>query len=87
MRRFRRSHEGSSESGATDTRVPQLSRKDLLEWGMPSRCPACGAFGYLDRIDLVDEVMYQHCPSCWEHWAISKHDIEVSAARAAGETG
>jgi hypothetical protein len=84
MARFRKQRAtAASESDTIDLRVPQLSRKDLLEWGMPSRCPACGSYGYLDRIDLVDEVMHQHCPTCFEHWTISKHDIEVSAARSA----
>jgi hypothetical protein len=37
-------------------------------WGFPTRCPECGEFGYLDRIDVRLEVMYQHCPSCWARW-------------------
>lgn len=37
-------------------------------WGFPSRCPECGDYGYLDRIDLRLEVMYQHCPTCWHRW-------------------
>lgn len=37
-------------------------------WGLPTRCPACGDFGYLDRIDVVAEVMFQHCPTCWHKW-------------------
>jgi hypothetical protein len=88
MRRFHRHHESDSDTPASrgedaeiDLRVPHLSNKDLLEWGMPGHCPECGAFGYLDRIDLVAEVMHQHCPSCWNHWKVTKHDIEVSAAR------
>lgn len=90
MRPFRRHH--PSPSGAPtdipaddtiDLRVPRISRQELLEWGMPGFCPECGAYGYLDRIDLVDDVMHQHCPSCWHHWTVSKHDIEVSAARGA----
>lgn len=37
-------------------------------WGFPTRCPECGDYGYLDRIDVRLEVMYQHCPSCWARW-------------------
>ena len=85
MGRFRKQRAATASSDTIDLRVPQLSNKDLLEWGMPSRCPACGSYGYLDRIDLVDEVMYQHCPTCYERWTISKHDIELSAARTAGD--
>ena len=39
-----------------------------IEWGFPTRCPECGDYGYLDRIDVVHEVMYQHCPTCWAKW-------------------
>jgi hypothetical protein len=42
------------------------------EWGFPTRCPECGDFGYLDRIDVVAEVMYQHCPTCWAKWETPK---------------
>jgi hypothetical protein len=38
------------------------------EWGFPTRCPECGDYGYLDRIDVVNEVMHQHCPTCWAKW-------------------
>jgi hypothetical protein len=89
MRPFRRHDQSSADAGTAadgdviDLRVPHISGKELLEWGMPGRCPECGGYGYLDRIDLVDEVMHQHCPSCWHHWKVSKREIEVSAARAA----
>jgi hypothetical protein len=42
------------------------------EWGFPTRCPECGDYGYLDRIDVVSEVMYQHCPTCWAKWETPK---------------
>jgi hypothetical protein len=48
------------------------------EWGFPTRCPECGDFGYLDRIDVVAEVMYQHCPTCWAKWETHKSET-VSA--------
>ena len=87
IRRRTRATEGAPSPAATDDvidlRVPRISGKELLEWGMPGRCPECGAFGYLDRIDLVDDLMHQHCPSCWHRWTVSKQEIEVSAARAA----
>lgn len=38
------------------------------QWGFPTRCPDCGDFGYLDRIDVVHEVMFQHCPTCFARW-------------------
>lgn len=37
-------------------------------WGFPTRCPECGEYGYLDRIDVRLELMFQHCPSCWHRW-------------------
>lgn len=37
-------------------------------WGFPTRCPECGDYGYLDRIDVRLEVMFQHCPTCWARW-------------------
>lgn len=51
-----------------------------MQWGMPSHCPECQSYGYLDRIDLVDEVMYQHCPTCYHRWTISKRQVEMAAA-------
>lgn len=47
---------------ATGTTTPEAV------WGLPTRCPACGDYGYLDRIDVVHEVMHQHCPRCWHRW-------------------
>ncbi len=47
-----------------------------LQWGMPGRCPECGAFGYLDKIDLINEVMIQHCPTCWHRWETAKAEID-----------
>ncbi len=49
------------------------------QWGLPSRCPECGGFGYLDHIDLVDEVMHQHCPTCWHRWTTSRAQTETVA--------
>ncbi len=48
-----------------------------LQWGMPGRCPECGDFGYLDKVDLVNEVMVQHCPTCWHRWETTKAEIEA----------
>jgi hypothetical protein len=43
-------------------------------WGRPGRCPECGGFGYLDRIDLLDRIQEQHCVECWHKWTISEAD-------------
>ena len=53
-----------------DESVIDLTSTDepKVEWGFPTRCPECGDYGYLDRIDVVHEVMYQHCPTCWAKW-------------------
>lgn len=54
--------------------LPDLDLRDVhpsteeLTWGRPSRCPSCGAAGYLDHIDVEHHVMYQHCPWCWTKW-------------------
>ncbi|HSL56980.1 MAG TPA: hypothetical protein VK866_03985 [Acidimicrobiales bacterium] len=47
-------------------------------WGLPTRCPACGDFGYLDRIDVVNEVMLQHCPTCWHKWETHRSETTSS---------
>jgi hypothetical protein len=60
----------------TDSEVIDLTDEKAEEveptviWGRPSKCPACGESGYLDRIDLVQRMMYQHCPSCLHRWDI-----------------
>ena len=50
-----------------------------IQWGLPAPCPACDAPGYLDHIDMVGRVMYQHCPSCFEKWAIAESEIAEAA--------
>jgi hypothetical protein len=73
----------AASDDVVELRVPRITNKELLEWGMPSRCPDCNSRGYLDRIDLVAEVIHQHCPSCWTRWIVTKEEIEVSAAPGA----
>ncbi|MEJ5255350.1 MAG: hypothetical protein WHS89_08385, partial [Acidimicrobiales bacterium] len=46
-----------------------------LEWGLPTLCPRCEAWGYIDRLDLVRRVMQLHCPTCRFHWEISESQI------------
>lgn len=48
-----------------------------LEWGLPTRCPQCEGWGYLDRLDLVDRVMQLHCPTCHFRWEISEDQIDA----------
>lgn len=60
-----------TDSAALDLRaepVIDLTQADKPEWGFPTRCPECGDYGYLDRIDVVHEIMFQHCPTCWAKW-------------------
>ena len=54
----------TTDAGTTSDKKP--------EWGFPSRCPECGDYGYLDRIDVVREIMFQHCPTCWARWETPK---------------
>ena len=54
-------------------------KSQKVQWGMPAPCPTCGAAGYLDHIDMVGRVMYQHCPTCFEKWAIAEADIKEAA--------
>jgi hypothetical protein len=48
------------------------------KFGLPTACPECGEPGYLDHIDPYREIMYQHCPSCWTKWEISRAEIEAA---------
>jgi hypothetical protein len=41
-------------------------------WGMPTRCPECSDYGYLDHINLRERVMEQHCPSCFARWSTAE---------------
>jgi uncharacterized protein (DUF983 family) len=50
-----------------------------IQFGLPTSCPECGHSGYLDHIDPFREVMYQHCPSCWHKWELSRSEVETSA--------
>ena len=60
---FRRNHKAAPSRGSG------------LVFGLPTKCPACGKPGYLDRIDLVDRVMFQHCPWCSTSWHISESEL------------
>jgi hypothetical protein len=65
------------EPGVIDLREPQESAIRHV-WGLPSPCPHCHEPGYLDHIDPNRGVMFEHCPSCWATWEISRADIEAS---------
>jgi hypothetical protein len=52
-----------------------------LEWGRPTRCPKCEAWGYIDHLNLVERVMLLHCPTCHAHWEITESQIETLNAR------
>jgi hypothetical protein len=47
-------------------------------FGLPTSCPECGHAGYLDHIDPFREVMYQHCPSCFHKWELSRAEVEAA---------
>jgi hypothetical protein len=63
-----------------DLRDRSPARGELV-WGMPSRCPECGDFGYLDSIDVERLVMHQHCPTCWHRWDLTQEEIETQDVR------
>lgn len=69
---FRRTKERSAEPVVELGSEPVIDLTQAGEkkpqWGFPTRCPECGDYGYLDRIDVVNEVMFQHCPTCWSRW-------------------
>lgn len=57
-----------------------------IEWGIPTRCPMCDAWGYIDRLDLVDRAMLLHCPSCMFRWEITEEQIDAVKEREAAES-
>jgi hypothetical protein len=64
-----------------------------LEWGMPTRCPRCEDWGYIDALDLNVRAMQLHCPTCHFHWEITEEQIDAAnrhadadAEDAAGDT-
>jgi uncharacterized protein (DUF983 family) len=72
---FRRHDEHPSDAApAPEPEIDLRESPPQAVWGLPSRCPECGDFGYLDRIDVVNEVMYQHCPACWHKWETARAD-------------
>jgi hypothetical protein len=83
MALFRRKNKDASvaDDVIIDLREPVRAPGELV-WGMPTRCPECGDFGYLDIVDVERGVMHQHCPSCWARWQIT--EAEVEAHNAAG---
>jgi len=81
----RRERTEVAEAAVVDVRAEtELDLRDestppVAVWGMPSRCPACGDFGYLDRIDVVNDLMFQHCPTCWHKWETHRSETTSSA--------
>jgi hypothetical protein len=53
----------------------QQAAAPKLEFGLPTRCPACNEPGYLDSIDLTVRRMYQHCPACFTKWVTSEDEL------------
>ena len=51
-----------------------------VQFGLPTPCPECGHAGYLDHIDPFREIMYQHCPSCFHKWDLTRADVEGANA-------
>ncbi len=60
--------------GYVDTQLDAAT----VAWGRPTRCPACHAPGYLDRIDLVHNVMYQRCPDCDHRWETAESEVTTA---------
>lgn len=81
FRRKRTFRPSSAAPAIPPTDLSERPERGELEWGMPSKCPSCGSYGYLDHIDLIEEIMYQHCPSCWYKWTTTKAQIDASARR------
>jgi hypothetical protein len=54
---------------------PAPPPKPRLEFGMPTPCPECGVYGYLDHIDPYRRVMFEHCPNCFTKWEISEQQL------------
>lgn len=81
MALFRRKRKTTDRSDdvVIDLREP-VGLPGELVWGMPSRCPECGGFGYLDTVDVERHVMYQHCPTCWAKWEVTQDQIEAQNA-------
>ena len=79
FRRKDRSADGAGDEVVIDLREGAGEPGELV-WGMPSRCPECGSFGYLDIVDIERRVMHQHCPTCWAKWEITEAQIEAQHA-------
>lgn len=81
MALFKRKKKSSDrpEDVVIDLREPAGQPGELV-WGMPSRCPECGGFGYLDIVDVERSVMYQHCPTCFARWEITEAQIDAQNA-------
>lgn len=81
-----RGRAGATEPTPTAEEILRDLRDPLpsgpLEWGVPTLCPRCDGWGYIDRLDLVDRVMRLHCPSCHFHWEVSEAQIDAAKALA-----
>ena len=88
---WRRGRSGrSTEANLPTTEEILLDLRDQLPpvplvFGMPTRCPDCEDYGYIDRLDLVDRVMMLHCPTCHSRWVITEAQIDAVTAAAEAE--
>lgn len=53
---------------------PAPTRPQVLEPGVPGRCPECDGFGYIDHIDMIHRTQSQHCRACGHTWEFSFDD-------------
>lgn len=65
--------DADADDGPAWQELPELDLSGVrageeLDWARPSKCPSCGAMGYLDRIDIDARITSQHCPWCWAKW-------------------
>lgn len=51
-----------------------------ITFGLPTRCPACGDYACVVRVDDVRGISSHRCPSCFSSWRLFRTAIEARPA-------
>ncbi len=53
-----------------------------LSLGLPSRCPRCGSFGFVEGVNRLKGTCFNHCLSCRTDWVITERALRAYASGA-----
>ena len=59
----------------------------MIDFGVPTRCPECGDYACVTRVDEVRGSSWHRCPTCFATWRLSRRAIEAQSVAMAAVSG